>query len=147
MILADTLTLATGQKPPPDLVVSLATLTGTMHYALGERMSGFFSTDDKWRRMALAAADDCGERLCYFPAPADYRENLESTIADIKQCAEEGEADHIMAVLLLREFMTAQPPCCMWICRRLLARAVWERRRGRLPFWRGLGIIPYPAGE
>ena len=110
MILADTLTLATGQKPPPDLVVSLATLTGTMHYALGERMSGFFSTDDKWRRMALAAADDCGERLCYFPAPADYRENLESTIADIKQCAEEGEADHIMAVLFLREFMTAQPP-------------------------------------
>ena len=60
--------------------------------------------------MALAAADDCGERLCYFPAPADYRENLESTIADIKQCAEEGEADHIMAVLFLREFMTAQPP-------------------------------------
>ena len=110
MILADTLTLATDKKPPPDIVISLATLTGTMHYAVGERMSGFFANDKKWQRLAQTAAKNSGERLCYFPMPMDYQKNLKSTVADIKQCAEEGEADHIMAALFLREFMTGSPP-------------------------------------
>ena len=111
MLLADTLTLASRTKPAA--LVSFATLTGTMHVALGERMSGFFADNDEggeWRRRALDAAAASGERLCYFPAPPDYRAALDSDVADIKQCAEEGEADHIMAALFLREFITGSPP-------------------------------------
>ena len=107
MILADTLTLACARKPAA--VVSLATLTGTMHVALGERMSGYFASDDRWRARADAAATASGERLCHFPMPADYGDALKSDSADIKQCAIPGEADHIHAALFLRHFMTGKP--------------------------------------
>ena len=108
MLLADTLTLAARGKP--QAMVSYATLTGTMHIALGEGMSGFFSTDDAWRQRAEAAAEASGERLCHFPQPADYRDKLKSKVADIKQCDEGGDADHILAALFLREFMPAKMP-------------------------------------
>src|SRR5687767_11294506 len=44
MVLADTLTLAAREKP--ELIVDFATLTGSMHVALGERYSGIFATSD-----------------------------------------------------------------------------------------------------
>lgn len=103
MILADTLTLASRQNP--DTLISYATLTGTMHVALAERMSGFFATDATLREACLLAAEQSGERLCYFPMPADYKKGLKSEVADIKQCSEKGEADHILAALFLREFI------------------------------------------
>ena len=110
MLLADTLTLATSCKPPPLAVASLATLTGTMQIALGERISGFFCENEKWRKHAEAAADSTGERLCFFPIADDYKTALKSDIADIKQCAEQGDADHMMAALFLREFLAGSPP-------------------------------------
>ena len=42
MVLADTLTLAAKAKPA--LIADFATLTGSMHYALGSRMSGVFAS-------------------------------------------------------------------------------------------------------
>ena len=41
MVLADTLTLAAKQKP--DVMMDFATLTGSMHTALGSHYSGIFS--------------------------------------------------------------------------------------------------------
>ena len=110
MILADTLTLMSRQKPSVDVALSFATLTGTMHVALGERMSGVFATNEVWQQKAFVASDKSGERLCSFPLAEDYRAALKSDCADIKQCAEEGEADHILAALFLREFMDKQTP-------------------------------------
>ena len=103
MLLADTLALA-AKRDKANKIVTLATLTGTMHIALGERMSGFFSDDESDRAFAIAAGAQCGERLCWFAAPPDYGKELQSTAADIKQCTESGTADHIMAVRFLREF-------------------------------------------
>ena len=108
MVLADALTFASREKP--DALISFATLTGTMCVALGERMSGFFADDEKWRARALAAAEESGERLVWFPAPEDYAAALKSDVADIKQCGEDGAADHIMAVLFLREFIAGKIP-------------------------------------
>lgn len=105
MLLADTLTLASRALPRPELLVSYATLTGTMHIALGERMSGFFATSVGWQKRAAAAAAASGERLCNFPLPSDYKKALESPVADIKQCSEDSLADHILAALFLREFI------------------------------------------
>ena len=127
MILADALTFASREKP--DALITFATLTGTMCVALGERMSGFFADDPKWRARALAAAEETGERLAWFPAPRDYAEALKSDIADIKQCAEDGTADHIMAVLFLREFIAGKIP---WTHLDLSAATLKE----------GLGAVP-----
>ncbi len=109
MVLADTLSLATGgvrgkAAAGPDLVVDFATLTGSMGYALGSRYSGVFATSSELARLAAAAGESSGERVCLFPLDADYEAGLESKVADIKQCTLEGEADHILAARFLKRF-------------------------------------------
>jgi leucyl aminopeptidase len=103
MVLADTLTLASCGKP--DLIADFATLTGSMHYALGSRMSGIFATSSELAHQASRAATSSGERLVVFPHPEDYDSNLDSTVADVKQCTLEGEADHILAARFLSRFV------------------------------------------
>jgi len=107
MVLADTLTLAARTKP--DLIVDFATLTGSMAYALGSRYSGIFATAPELARLAVAAGEASGERVCAFPLDADYEAALESKVADTKQCASEGEADHIVAARFLRRFTGERP--------------------------------------
>lgn len=103
MVLADTLTLAS--KGKPDLIADFATLTGSMHYALGSRMSGIFATSSELAHQASRAATVSGERIVVFPQPEDYDSSLDSTVADVKQCTLEGEADHILATRFLSRFV------------------------------------------
>lgn len=107
MVLADTLALAARAKP--GLIVDFATLTGSMHVALGERYSGIFATADALARRAVAAGVSAGERVCAFPMDEDYEEALESEVADVKQCTLEGEADHILAARFLERFTRGLP--------------------------------------
>lgn len=107
MVLADTLTLAA--KGKPDLIADFATLTGSMHYALGSRMSGVFATSSALAHQASRAATASGERIVVFPYPEDYESNLDSTVADVKQCSMEGEADHILATRFLSRFVGDTP--------------------------------------
>ena len=102
MVLADTLTLASRKKP--DLMIDFATLTGTMHTALGCRYSGIFANREELLEKAGSAGKSSGERIWPFPMDADYDEELESRIADIKQCSLEGDADHILAARFLGRF-------------------------------------------
>ncbi len=106
MVLADTLSLASrdGRATQPDLILDFATLTGSMGYALGNRYSGVFATSSELARLAVAAGEASGERVCVFPLDADYEAGLESKVADIRQCALEGEADHILAARFLKRF-------------------------------------------
>lgn len=107
MVLSDTLTLAARDKP--DLIVDFATLTGTMHVALGDRYSGIFATSHEIARSALDAAQASGERIAVFPMDDDYDDALESPVADVKQCTMDGAADHIHAARLLKRFTGGRP--------------------------------------
>jgi leucyl aminopeptidase len=107
MVLADTLALAALEKP--DLIVDFATLTGSMHVALGDRYSGIFATSEALARRALESGAASGERVCAFPMDEDYDEALESRVADVKQCSLDGEADHILAVRFLKRFTADRP--------------------------------------
>ncbi len=107
MVLADTLTLAA--KAKPGVMVDFATLTGSMHVALGSRYSGIFATSDALAAQALKAGVAAGERLCAFPMDEDYDSALDSTVADVKQCTLDGEADHILAARLLQRFTDKTP--------------------------------------
>jgi leucyl aminopeptidase len=107
MVLADTLTLAARIKPR--LIADFATLTGSMHYALGNRMSGLFATSSALAHLASRAATLSGERIVVFPYPEDYDSSLDSTVADVKQCSMEGEADHILATRFLSRFVGDTP--------------------------------------
>ena len=107
MVLADTLSLA--EECKPDLIIDFATLTGSMCTALGSRYSGIFSNNERLIQKALEAGTLSGERVCAFPMDDDYDENLESSIADIKQCALGGEFDHILAARFLKRFVNETP--------------------------------------
>ena len=107
LVLADALTLAARAKP--DAMVDFATLTGSMHIALGDRYSGFFATSEELAARALAAGAASGERVWRFPLDEDYDTALESAIADVKQCTMESEADHILGARLLKRFTEERP--------------------------------------
>ncbi|KAB2308204.1 leucyl aminopeptidase family protein [Betaproteobacteria bacterium SCN2] len=107
MVLADTLTMAARAKP--DAIADFATLTGSMHYALGDRYSGIFSNRENVAEAALKAAQQSGERVCRFPMDADYDPQLDSKVADVLQCTMEGAADHILATRFLSRFIDDTP--------------------------------------
>ncbi|MFZ5523115.1 MAG: M17 family metallopeptidase [Pseudomonadota bacterium] len=108
MVLADTLTLASRAKP--NLLVDFATLTGSMHVALGARYSGVLGNRDALLQQAVQAGQQSGERLCAFPMDEDYEPALDSKVADIKQCTLDGEADHILAARFLKRFLENDVP-------------------------------------
>lgn len=108
MILADTLSLACAARPA--LIIDYATLTGSCIHAIGKAYSGVFSNREAWRETLLAAGAASGERVWPFPLSEDYDEDLKSTIADVKQCAARGEADHILAARFLQRFVKPEIP-------------------------------------
>ncbi len=108
MVLADTLTLASRLKP--DMMMDFATLTGSMATALGDRYSGVISNRPELSCLAVGAGSEAGERIAAFPFDEDYEEDLDSDIADIKQCTLEGGADHIHAARFLHRFIENNVP-------------------------------------
>ncbi len=103
MVLADTLTMASRNKP--DFIIDFATLTGSMISALSDRISGVISNRDQLANKAVIAGNKAGERLVAFPYDDDFDSDLESDIADIKQCTLEGGGDHILAARFLGKFI------------------------------------------
>ncbi len=108
MVLADTLTLASRARP--DLIIDFATLTGSMATALGARYSGVFGTRDALVQRAVEVGRQSGDRMCAFPMDEDYEADLESKVADVKQCSPAGEADHILATRFLKRFVEHDTP-------------------------------------
>ena len=108
MVLADTLTLASRQKPA--MMIDYATLTGTMMTALGDRYSGVLGNDPAILCKAVGIGAKVGERVCAFPFDEDYDEEIESSIADIKQCTLDGGADHVHAARFLSKFIENDTP-------------------------------------
>ncbi|GBG14093.1 leucyl aminopeptidase [Novimethylophilus kurashikiensis] len=108
MVLSDTLTLASRGKP--QAMIDYATLTGSMVTALGTRYSGVLGNRQELLQKAIAAGQATGERVCAFPFDEDYDPELDSKIADIKQCTLDGEADHILAARFLSKFIENDVP-------------------------------------
>lgn len=83
MILADALVYATRYQPAA--VIDLATLTGACVIALGSGVAaGLFSNDDILRERLLSAAATASERLWPLPLYEDYRQSINSDVADMK---------------------------------------------------------------
>ncbi|MDE0031125.1 MAG: leucyl aminopeptidase [Deltaproteobacteria bacterium] len=106
LILADALTLAAAEKP--DCMINLATLTGACIVALGNELAGLFSNDDELADRLMACGRDAGEGLWRLPLAAEYREDIKSSVADIKNVGG-GSAGAITAALFLQEFVGEVP--------------------------------------
>ena len=103
MVLADTLTLASRAKP--DVILDYATLTGSMAVAVTDRMSGVIANKTELACKAITAGAAAGERIVAFPYEEDMDSDLDSDIADIKQCTLEGGGDHMLAARFMGKFI------------------------------------------
>lgn len=108
MVLADTLTLASRAKP--EFIMDFATLTGSMIAAVGTRYSGVLGNRPELLCKAMSAGSAAGERVCAFPFDEDYDEDIDSAIADVKQCTLDSEADHVLAARFLHKFIEGDIP-------------------------------------
>ena len=107
LVLADALTYAGRFRP--DVVIDYATLTGAVLIALGHECAALFTADDSVASHLLAAGETTGERLWRLPLWDDYRENLRSDWADMKNTAGRA-AGTINAAVFLKEFVPAGVP-------------------------------------
>lgn len=102
LVLADALSYA--EKFRPDVLIDYATLTGAVLIALGHECAAVFSADDDLASDLVAAGEKTGERLWRLPLWDDYRENLRSEWADMKNTGGRA-AGTVNAALFLKEFV------------------------------------------
>ena len=107
LVLADGLSLAVEEEP--DLVVDLATLTGACLVALGDKYAGLMGNDPAAIERAQAAAHAAGELLWHLPLPPEYREQLDSPIADLRNIGKNRYGGTLHAGLFLSEFVGDTP--------------------------------------
>jgi leucyl aminopeptidase len=105
LVLADALTLATEADPAPDAVLDLATLTGAVESALGQRIAGLMGNHEGWIDEVRAAAGRAGERVWPLPLPADYRRHLDSDVADLRNIGRIPAGGSLIAGIFLQEFV------------------------------------------
>ncbi len=107
LVLADALSYA--EKFDPDVIVDFATLTGAVLIALGHDCAGVMTPQDDVARDLVAAGEETGERLWRLPLWDDYRSNLKSEWADMKNTGGRA-AGTINAGVFLKEFVPAGVP-------------------------------------
>ena len=107
LILADALVRAT--EAEPDVIVDVATLTGHMVVALGDRVGGVMGSPEVVDDV-LAAAATAGEEMWPMPIPEAMRERITSSkIADLSQHDWIRWGGGLFAAAFLREFTAGRP--------------------------------------
>ena len=107
LVLADALSLAAEAKP--DAIIDIATLTGAASAALGSSYAALMATDDDVAAKLEAAADRTGERIWRLPLPEEYRPQLDSAVADLKNIGNGPFGGALVAGLFLKEFTGGVP--------------------------------------
>ncbi|KES07298.1 aminopeptidase A [Streptomyces toyocaensis] len=102
LVLADALWAASQEKP--DAIVDVATLTGAMVLALGNRTFGIMANDDAFRSAVHEVAEEAGEPAWQMPLPEHLRKGMDSPTADIANMGER-MGGGLVAGLFLREFV------------------------------------------
>jgi leucyl aminopeptidase len=83
LILADALVYA--KKYSPGLVIDIATLTGAAHSAIGNAgMVGMGNAPGQTMQVLANAGEETYERIAMFPFWEEYKDQLKSDVADLK---------------------------------------------------------------
>jgi len=106
LILADALSYAARYEP--EAMVDIATLTGACVIALGHQAMGLMGSDESLIQEIRGAGERSGERVWPLPLWPEYREQIKSEIADIKNTGGRPAAT-ITAAMFLREFVGSVP--------------------------------------
>jgi len=107
LILADALSYS--ERLKSDVIIDLATLTGACIVALGSDYAGMFASDQKLGDTLRTSFDGSGEKLWPLPLAQEYRAQMESDVADIRNIGTGGPGA-ILGALFLKEFVPAGVP-------------------------------------
>jgi leucyl aminopeptidase len=127
LVLSDCLHYAKRYKP--DCVVDLATLTGACVVALGAEAIGLMTKNERLAARINQAGKETHERVWRLPMWDEYREQLRSDVADIKNVTDTGQAGTITAAKFLEEFASGLP----WAHLDIAGTAWSEREKPYVP--------------
>ncbi|MGR3760972.1 leucyl aminopeptidase family protein [Roseobacteraceae bacterium NS-SX3] len=102
LVLADALTLAA--EDSPDLLISMATLTGAARVAVGPDLAPFYAGSDADAAAIAAGAAALADPVWRMPFHDAYEAMIEPDIADLDNAPSGGFAGSITAALFLRRF-------------------------------------------
>jgi len=106
LILSDGLAYACEQGATA--IVDVATLTGAISIALGNVAMGAMGNNDALMNRVRKAAAEAGEKVWELPMYEEYKDQIKSDVADMKNTGGRG-AGSITAAMLLREFVGDTP--------------------------------------
>ncbi len=108
LVLADGLAYA-NKTYKPDVMIDLATLTGSIVRAIGKQAAGLFTKNKELSDQLYTVATKTGERLWPMPLWDEYADEMKSDIADIKNLASSPNAGSITAAKFLEVFTNDHP--------------------------------------
>ena len=123
LILSDGLAYAREQGA--SAIVDIATLTGAISVALGNVAMGAMTNDAALLDRVKKAAEAAGEKVWELPMYEEYKEQIRSEVADMKNTGGRG-AGSITAAMLLREFVDDTP----WVHLDIAGVDTYDREKG-----------------
>jgi leucyl aminopeptidase len=107
IIMADALSYGVNMYSPK-AIVDMATLTGAAIIALGSNVAALLGNDQKLADKILSAANLSGEKIWQLPIFEEHKEQIKSTVADIKNIGGR-PAGAITAAAFLSHFVGNTP--------------------------------------
>lgn len=104
LLLADTLAYAS--EKDPDLIISMATLTGAARVAVGPDLCPFYAGSETYVDSLMQASRIAKDPMWHMPFWDPYEETIEPSIADLDNAPKSGFAGSITAALFLRRFVS-----------------------------------------
>jgi leucyl aminopeptidase len=108
LVLADALAYVI-KNDPPDVLIDLATLTGSIIRALGIHAAGLFTQNDVLADTLSAAGRQTGESLWRMPMWDEYGTDLKSDVADLRNFTGKPMAESISAAKFIEHFTAKHP--------------------------------------
>ena len=103
LVLGDVLDYASSFKP--HVIIDAATLTGACIVALGKEVCGLMGNDQKLKSHLAEAAQRAGESIWELPIIDEFRKDMESPVADLRNIGSERGADTAKAGAFLERFV------------------------------------------
>jgi leucyl aminopeptidase len=123
LILADGLSYARRLDLSP--IIDIATLTGAISVALGDVAMGIMGNDDALIARVIAAGKEAGEKVWQLPMFDEYRDQIRSDVADIKNSGGR-KAGSITAGHFLKTFVDDTP----WAHIDMAGVDIYDREKG-----------------
>jgi leucyl aminopeptidase len=108
LILADALDYACDLKP--SAIIDAATLTGACLVALGNQVAAILGNNQKWMDKILSAAKEHDEYMWQLPIIPEWRSDIKSKVADLKNIGTPMRAGTAIGAAFLQEFIQGDIP-------------------------------------